>query len=60
MLLRIAVLADTHDFLPERLIGEISYADWVWHLGDVCQPRTLAPLQEKFGSRLLVIRGNND
>jgi putative phosphoesterase len=57
--MRIAVISDTHDrlpdFLPERLRG----AEEIWHLGDVSLPATLAPL-EALGVPLQVVRGNCD
>jgi putative phosphoesterase len=57
--MRIAVLSDTHDrlpaWLPERLHGTAE----IWHLGDVCHPDTLAPL-EKLGVPVRIVRGNCD
>ena len=40
--MRIAVLADTHDRCPAGLPGRLRGADEIWHLGDVCDPATLA------------------
>ena len=50
----IAVIADTHDRLPERVCAAISGADEIWHLGDVCDETVLAtvsrlgPILERF------------
>ncbi len=57
--MRIAVIADTHDWLPPGLVGRIRDADEIWHLGDVCDPSTLVEL-ELTGRPLHVILGNND
>ncbi len=35
--LRIAVIADTHDRLPDFVMQAIVEADEIWHLGDVCE-----------------------
>ncbi len=57
--MRIAVISDTHDRLPDGLTARLRGADEIWHLGDVCQPGTLAPLEE-LGLPLQVVRGNCD
>jgi len=59
MLHRIAVIADTHNQLPAHVLGDLSSADEIWHLGDVMRPETLDPLKQ-FAVPLLIIRGNND
>src|SRR5438128_11551273 len=56
---RIFVLADTHDRLPERVIGMAQGADEIWHLGDVCTERILDELGAA-GPQLTVVRGNCD
>jgi putative phosphoesterase len=58
-LLRIAVIADTHNRLPGSVVEKCQSADAIWHLGDVCDPATLEPLRA-LGKPLLVVRGNND
>ncbi len=58
-LLRIFVLADTHDHLPENLEALAEGADEIWHLGDVCAPRLLVDL-ENLGPPLTLVRGNCD
>lgn len=55
----IAVIADTHDRLPGAVVRAIGGADEIWHLGDVCDPSTLDPL-EALGTPLFVVAGNND
>ena len=39
---RIAVISDTHDHVPPGLVGRLTEADEIWHLGDVCEPDVLA------------------
>ncbi len=56
---RIAVLADTHDKLPFNLVEQISGADEIWHLGDVCGDWLLDELRAP-GKPLKVVRGNCD
>ncbi len=57
--MRIAVLSDTHDRLPEQVCSGIAEADEIWHLGDVCEPQIFARLQ-LVGPRVRVVRGNCD
>lgn len=57
--MRIAVIADTHDKFPATLPGRLKSADEIWHLGDVCEPATLAEF-ELLGPPLHVVLGNND
>lgn len=57
--MRIAVLADTHDHCPAGLPERLRGADEIWHLGDVCEPWTLAEL-EQLGLPLRVVHGNCD
>ncbi len=56
---QIAVLADTHGHLPEEILPAIAAATEIWHLGDVCHPSILQPLQA-LGAPLFVVRGNCD
>lgn len=56
---RIAVIADTHDKVPAGLPGRLGGADEVWHLGDVCDPRTLE-IFEALGKPVHVVLGNNE
>ena len=57
--MRIAVVADTHDRLPEHVRAAIAGADEIWHLGDVCAPALLAVI-EQLGPPVRVVRGNCD
>ena len=57
--MRIAVLADTHDRLPEKVCTLISAADEIWHLGDVCELAILQRLRA-VGPPVQVVRGNCD
>jgi putative phosphoesterase len=60
MPVRIAVMADTHDRLPAKVVETIASADQIWHLGDVCLPETLAPLRARTMPPLTIVRGNCD
>jgi putative phosphoesterase len=56
---QIAVISDTHDKLPYKLVEQISGADEIWHLGDVCAEWLLDELRA--GAKpLKVVRGNCD
>jgi uncharacterized protein len=57
--LRILVLADTHNRLPEIIKGIAKDADEIWHLGDVCAESVLDELRA-IGPRVSVVRGNCD
>jgi len=56
--MRIAVIADTHDRLPDSVCESIGSADEIWHLGDVCSPAILARLERLAPIR--IVRGNCD
>jgi len=56
---RIAVIADTHDKLPYKLVELIAGADEIWHLGDVCAEWILDELRAG-GKPLKIVRGNCD
>lgn len=57
--MRIAVIADTHDRLPDSLRKHLRKADEIWHLGDVCGWETERALR-LIGPPLWIVRGNND
>jgi uncharacterized protein len=57
--LRIFVLADTHNKLPQQVVELARDADEIWHLGDVCEPTITLDL-EQIGPSLTVVRGNCD
>jgi putative phosphoesterase len=57
--LRIAVIADTHDRLPDHVVEAIRSADEIWHLGDVISGEIVKRLAA-LGPRLRVVRGNCD
>lgn len=57
--MRIAVIADTHDRLPESVCTAVSDADEIWHLGDVCEESLLARVMQ-LGPPVRVVRGNCD
>ena len=56
---RIFVLADTHDRLPENVSEIAKDADEIWHLGDVCAEAILDELRA-IGPTVIVVRGNCD
>lgn len=58
-MIRIAVISDTHDWMPPGLPARLAAADEIWHLGDVCEPDTLTEL-EALGKPLHVVLGNNE
>jgi putative phosphoesterase len=57
--LRILVLADTHNRLPETVREIAKDADEIWHLGDVCTETILDELRA-IGPQVTVVRGNCD
>ena len=57
--MRIAVISDTHNHLPDYLLDSIVGADEIWHLGDVTHPRILGHVQA-LGRPLKIVRGNCD
>ena len=58
-ILRIFVLADTHNRLPETIKEIAKDADEIWHLGDVCTESVLHELGA-IGPPVIVVRGNCD
>lgn len=57
--MRIAVLSDTHDRLPDHVVAGVREADEIWHLGDVTAPAIIDRLSA-LGRPLRVVRGNCD
>jgi putative phosphoesterase len=57
--MKIFVLADTHNKLPQQVVDLAREADEIWHLGDVCEPTIILDL-EATGRPLTVVRGNCD
>jgi uncharacterized protein len=57
--LRIFVLADTHNRLPEAVRKIAKDADEIWHLGDVCAETILDELRA-IEPQVIVVRGNCD
>ena len=57
--LRIFVLADTHNRLPDSVKEMAKDADEIWHLGDVCAEAILDKLRA-IGPGVIVVRGNCD
>lgn len=57
--MRIAVISDTHDKLPDEVCEVIADADEIWHLGDICSPSLLERLKS-LGAPVRFVRGNCD
>lgn len=57
--MRIAVIADTHNRLPDALVSTLAGADEIWHLGDICTPGILQSLRG-IGPPVHAVRGNCD
>ena len=57
--MKIFVLADTHNKLPQKIADLAGEADEILHLGDVCEP-TITDDLGAIGSPLTVVRGNCD
>lgn len=57
--MKILVLADTHNKLPQTVLDLAATAVEIWHLGDVCEPTITLDL-EAIGPPLTVVRGNCD
>jgi putative phosphoesterase len=57
--LRIFVLADTHNKLPQVVVDLARGANEIWHLGDVCNPDILNELK-LLGPPVTLVRGNCD
>jgi len=58
-MIRIAVIADTHDRVPAGLPERLAQADEIWHLGDVCEPHILQRF-EATGRPVYAVLGNNE
>jgi len=57
--MRIAVIADTHGILPEKIVPDLKSADEIWHLGDFCNLSTLSACLG-LGKPFYGVLGNND
>ncbi|MFN2509639.1 MAG: metallophosphoesterase [Chthoniobacterales bacterium] len=57
--LRILVLADTHNHLPDKLNALAEGVGEIWHLGDVCAPDLLETFRA-IGPPVVVVHGNCD
>jgi putative phosphoesterase len=57
--MKIFVLADTHNKLPEKIVDLAREAEEIWHIGDVCADWILEELGAT-GRRVIVVRGNCD
>lgn len=57
--MRIAVVSDTHNRLPETVVEKVKDADEIWHLGDVINESIVDQLAY-LGPPLRVVRGNCD
>jgi putative phosphoesterase len=57
--IRVAILADTHEQLDERVEGLVADCDLAVHGGDIGNASVLARLRPRSG-RVLAVTGNND
>jgi uncharacterized protein len=57
--MKVLVLADTHNKLPQQVVDLAGGADEIWHLGDVCEPTITLDL-EAIVPPLTIVRGNCD
>src|SRR5256714_3665334 len=57
--MKIFVLADTHNKLPEKVVDLARGADEIWHIGDVCAKWILNELRATDRPQT-VVRGNCD
>ena len=57
--MKIFVLADTHNKLPEKIVHLARDAGEIWHIGDVCAEWILDELR-RTGRPLIAVRGNCD
>src|SRR5437763_16654031 len=57
--LRVFVLADTHNRLPDSVKEMAKDADEIWHLSDVCAEAVMDEFRA-IGPRVIVVRGNCD
>ncbi|MGD9709977.1 MAG: metallophosphoesterase [Halothiobacillaceae bacterium] len=58
-MIRVALVADTHGALDDRIAEIVAGCDLAVHAGDIGTPRVLAALQPLSG-RVIAVRGNND
>ncbi len=58
-MIRVALVADTHGVVDERIAEIVARCDLVVHAGDIGCPEVLAQLQPRSG-RVIAVRGNND
>jgi putative phosphoesterase len=58
-MIKIFVLADTHNKLPQRILDLARDADEIWHLGDVCA-ETIVDELRAIGPTVTVVQGNCD
>jgi len=58
-LMKVFVLADTHNKLPAKVLALARTSDEIWHLGDVCAEAIVDELRA-IGLPVVVVRGNCD
>lgn len=57
--IRLAIIADTHGVLDERIAAEVAACDAVLHAGDICGAHVLDELALLCG-QVVAVAGNND
>ncbi|MBQ9057627.1 MAG: metallophosphoesterase family protein [Atopobiaceae bacterium] len=56
--LRVDIISDTHGYLSDELLAELTGADLVVHAGDICSSSDFETLTKKY--RVKACLGNND
>ena len=57
-MIRVGVIADTHDILKEEVLNELKQCDYIIHAGDIVDIKILERLQTI--TKVFVVKGNND
>ena len=58
IMIRVGVIADTHDILKEEVLNELKQCDYIIHAGDIVDIKILERLQTI--TKVFVVKGNND
>lgn len=59
MIIKVAIISDTHAHLDERVAEVVSQCNYAIHAGDICGEDILSSMKPKDG-KLLAVAGNND
>ena len=58
IMIRVGVIADTHDILKEEVLNELKQCDYIIHAGDIVDKKILERLQTI--TKVFDVKGNND